>query len=85
MSNNLTKVFVAAAAAFAAGVALGILFAPDKGSETRRKVKKAMDDITDDFGESLEEKLVILRDIFMKESPKDPPGTAETESGKQSL
>jgi len=85
MSNNLTKIFVAAAVAFAAGVALGILFAPDKGSETRKKVKKAMDDITDDFGETLEEKLVMLRDIFMKESPKNPAGTAETESGNQSL
>jgi gas vesicle protein len=68
MSNNVSKILIAAAAGLAAGVALGLLFAPDKGTETRKKVRKFIDDLTDELGETLEEKFGPVRDAFRKEA-----------------
>lgn len=39
----------------AMGFAAGMLLAPDKGSETRKRVKDAMDDITDEFVEKMDD------------------------------
>lgn len=36
--NDTTKILIAFAAGAVVGTAVGILFAPDKGSETRRKI-----------------------------------------------
>ncbi len=36
--NDTTKILIAFAAGAVAGAAVGILFAPDKGSETRRRI-----------------------------------------------
>lgn len=51
--NTNGKILAAVAAGIAAGAILSILFAPDKGSETRRKIsgqgKKITDDIKDKF------------------------------------
>jgi gas vesicle protein len=37
--NSTSKILTALAAGAALGLATGILFAPDKGSETRKKIK----------------------------------------------
>ncbi len=50
MSDN-TKVVVALLAGLAAGAALGILFAPDKGEETRDKLSESLKNL----GESIKE------------------------------
>lgn len=51
MSDN-SKVVVALLAGLAAGAALGILFAPDKGSDTRDKLGESLKD----FGDSIRER-----------------------------
>jgi gas vesicle protein len=43
-NNNL----IALLAAAAIGVGLGILFAPDKGSKTREKIKENLDDLKEE-------------------------------------
>jgi len=39
----------------AMGFAAGMLLAPEKGADTRRKVKKAMDNLTDEFVEKMDD------------------------------
>jgi len=45
MKNNGAKYFAVFIAGLATGAALGILLAPDKGSNTRRKIKEKFSDL----------------------------------------
>ncbi|MDB5030190.1 YtxH domain-containing protein [Mucilaginibacter sp.] len=50
--NDNTKVVVALLAGLAAGAALGILFAPDKGDETRDKLTESLKNLGDSIKET---------------------------------
>lgn len=52
------KIFLGVVAGLAAGALLGILFAPDKGSETRKKIVKKGEDVVD----SVKDKYNDIRD-----------------------
>lgn len=54
-SNNNAKLVGALIVGAALGAALGILFAPNKGSETRKKLMAKGEDLTDDLKEKLNE------------------------------
>lgn len=45
--SNTSKMLAAIAAGAAAGAIVGILFAPDKGSETRRKIHDKSGELAD--------------------------------------
>ena len=62
------KILTAVLLGAAAGAVLGILFAPDKGSETRKKISKKTGDLGDtvrnkfsEFGEAIAEKFDSIR------------------------
>ena len=65
--NTSGKILAAVAAGIAAGAVLGILFAPDKGSETRRKIneqgKKIADNVKDKFSKGKEKFNDLKEDI----------------------
>jgi len=65
--NTSGKILAAVAAGIAAGAILGILFAPDKGSETRRKIneqgKKMADDVKDKFSKGKDKFSQFKEDI----------------------
>jgi gas vesicle protein len=75
MANNNDNGFLALLVGAAIGVSLGILFAPDKGSKTREKIKDGFDDVkrdlknkfenaSDDFKDSFSETKADLEDKF---------------------
>lgn len=67
--NQNSKILLALLAGAAAGAALGILFAPDKGSETRKKIGEKLDDLMDEAGEtvgSLKEQIKAGMDNVMQ-------------------
>lgn len=59
MSSDSGKIFLGVLAGLAAGALLGILFAPDKGSETRKKVvskgEEVSDGLKDKFNDLIDE------------------------------
>lgn len=70
------KVFLGLVAGLAAGALLGILFAPDKGSETRRKIAETGEDYLDSAKEkfnemvdSMSERFEKVKDTVEKEMP----------------
>lgn len=64
--NDNTKVLAALLAGLAAGAALGILFAPEKGSETREKLNDTLKDLGDAIKERTAEQLEHLNDLKEK-------------------
>jgi gas vesicle protein len=56
------KVLLGVLAGVAAGAVLGILFAPDKGAETRKKVSKKGQDYADDLKEKFDDFLSSITD-----------------------
>jgi gas vesicle protein len=63
------KVILGALAGLAAGALLGILFAPEKGSKTRKKIARKGSDVAEELGEKFNElvntmsqKIDVLKD-----------------------
>jgi gas vesicle protein len=62
MTNS--KAVLAVLAGVAAGAALGMLFAPDKGSDTRKKISKKGEDLADALNEKIDDKFDELLDAI---------------------
>lgn len=69
--NNTTKILAALAVGAVAGAVLGILFAPDKGSDTRKKIneqgKKLGQDLKNKFNE-VKEKMACKEETVRNET-----------------
>jgi gas vesicle protein len=65
MSNNSGLSVLGVIAGVAVGAGVGILFAPDKGSQTRQKIKLGYDDVKDDLKQKFEETADTLKEKLM--------------------
>ncbi|OOQ60614.1 YtxH domain-containing protein [Mucilaginibacter pedocola] len=61
--NDNTKVVVALLAGLAAGAALGILFAPERGTETRDKLSDSLKNLGDSIKETASNELDRLLNL----------------------
>lgn len=59
--NTLTKIAIAAGAGLVAGGVLGVLFAPDKGENTRKKIADNGKKLTDSVKEKMSNLKVNIR------------------------
>jgi gas vesicle protein len=78
MSNNAGNTFIALLAGAAIGAGIGILFAPDKGSKTRKKVKDGYDGAKNDLkhkfentSEELKHKLSFIKNYELQDTYED--------------
>jgi gas vesicle protein len=60
-SNSSLKVLGALVVGAVAGLAIGILFAPDKGSRTRRDLANSAGDLADDLKRKMKDEARSLR------------------------
>jgi gas vesicle protein len=60
------KVVTALLAGLAAGAVLGLLFAPEKGSETRDKINDSLSDLADAIKERAEQQIDQLNELKEK-------------------
>lgn len=77
--NDNSKVLVALLAGVAAGAALGILFAPERGTETRDRLNDALKNLGDTIKDRAAEEIDNLSSLKEKivENLKTTLGTAE--------
>jgi gas vesicle protein len=59
------RALLGVAAGFAAGAILGILFAPDKGVNTRKNLSRKAEDLSDAVNENIEKKFEKVADAVM--------------------
>jgi len=76
------KVLLGLLAGVAAGALLGVLFAPDKGSRTRRKICREGGELTDDLKEKFDEFIDDISEKFDKVK-KDVSAFAEKAKNKE--
>ncbi len=70
MANSGSKIILAAIAGVAAGIGIGMLIAPAKGSKTRKRLKKRIMGFADLMQDDLSEKINAFKSAFTeKEAP----------------
>ncbi len=79
------KVILGVLVGVAAGAALGVLFAPDKGSETRRKIVEAGEDYADAVKEKFNQMVDNMNEKFEKVKEDVDKGVSGAKKAKKDI
>ena len=71
MAKSSSKVLLAGITGLAAGIGIGLLFAPAKGSKTRKRLKKRLMSLADFIEDDVSDKLGALKSAFANEEEED--------------
>jgi gas vesicle protein len=79
MANKISKLLMVGLAGVAAGVVIGMLFAPSSGTKTRKRLKKGIRDLSTMEGDDLSEKIRSFAQTFSHDDAdeKEEPSSAE--------
>lgn len=66
------KLFIAGLAGVAAGIAIGFLLAPESGSSTRKKIKKRLRKVSENFQERFSDEIDKLKSALHREVDDEP-------------
>ena len=73
------KAVLGVLAGLAAGAAIGILFAPDKGSNTRKKISQKGQDLADELNRKVDDKFDKLADVILGKARSGKQETVSTQ------
>jgi gas vesicle protein len=79
------KLFLGVLTGLAVGAALGILFAPDKGSETRRKLIETGEDYAETVREKFNEMVDSMNEKFEKVKSDVEKGMSKAKAAKSDI
>lgn len=74
MAKSGSKILLAALVGVAAGIGVGMLIAPAKGSKTRKRLKKRIMGIADMMQDDLSEKLNAFKSAFATDEKEEFSG-----------
>jgi gas vesicle protein len=74
MAKSGSKILLAAMVGVAAGIGIGMLIAPAKGSKTRKRLKKRIMGIADMMQDDLSEKLNAFKSAFASDEKEELSG-----------
>jgi gas vesicle protein len=77
MSKTSTKVLRAGITGLALGVAIGLLFAPAKGSKTRKRLKKKLMNVAEIIEDDVTDKFGALKSVFAGEQEEEEEEVAQ--------
>jgi len=78
--GKTSNIIVAVAAGLAAGIAIGFLLAPDKGSKTRRKIRQTIGDIGDHLEKEYAGMKERLEDVFGSDDYQEQASATDEEA-----
>ena len=64
------KAFLGVLAGLAAGAVLGVLFAPEKGSNTRKKISRKTEDLMDEMNDKIESRVNEVMNVVTGKAKK---------------
>lgn len=72
MAKSGSKLLLAGMVGLAAGIGIGMLFAPAKGSKTRKRLKKRIMGFADMMQDDLSDKINAMKSVFGSEEENEP-------------